>query len=189
MSRGQAISPEIIAISSHGLKTNESLRIPVYKTYKINSSQEVANGSAIAIKHNIHHRLIDDFDTDFLAVEIEVSLCPIRIATTYLPPRKPFLPFTDMHKLLSNNIPTYILGDFNGRHKHFGNRDDNTIGKSLMSLINQGVMLHLGPSFPTFLRPNSATTPDKIFSNKHHFLNCIIESGDITTSDHLPIIF
>ena len=131
---------------------------------------------------------MDDFDTDFLAIEIETSLGPIIIATTYLPPR-PFLPYTDMHKLLSNSIPTYILGDFNGRHTTFGNRDNNTVGKSLINLINQGKMINLGPNFPTFFTHNSTSSPDKVFSNKHNYLNCICEPGDVTTSDHLPIIF
>ena len=94
-----------------------------------------------------------------------------------------------MHKLLSNSIPTYIIGDFNGKHTSFGNRDNNTVGKSLISLINQGKMIHLGPHFPTYYSHNSTTNPDKIFANKHHYLNCICEPGDITTSDHLPIIF
>ena len=184
-----SISPEIIAINSHGLKAQDSLKIPGYKTYKINSSQDIADGSAIAVKHNLQHKLFDDYDTDFLAVEIQTSLGPILIATTYLPPRRPYLPFTDMYKLLNNNIPTYILGDFNGTHKYFGNRADNTVGKSLISLINQGKMLHLGPSFPTFFKQDSATNPDKIFSNNQHFLNYLIEPGNISTSDHLPIIF
>lgn len=94
-----------------------------------------------------------------------------------------------MLRLLSNNIPTYILGDFNGRHTAFGNADNNTVGKSLISLINQGKLIHLGPHFPTFFSHNSSTNPDKVFSNKHHYLNCISEPGEITTSDHLPIIF
>ncbi len=111
------------------------------------------------------------------------------IATTYLPPRRPFLPFTDVYRLLNNNIPTYILGDFNARHTHFGNKEKNTVGKSIVNIINQGKMFHLGPFFPTFIRGNSATNPDKIFSNKHHYLNYIIEPGNITSSDHIPIIF
>ena len=63
-------------------------------------------------------------DTDFLAVEIETSLGPIIIASTYLPPSRPFLPYTDVHRLLSNNIPTYILGNFKSRHVSFGNREN-----------------------------------------------------------------
>jgi len=81
------------------------------------------------------------------------------------------------------------MGDFNGRHTSFGNRENNTVGKSLLNLINQGKMIHLGPHFPTFISHNSKTNPDKIFANKHHYLNCICEPGEITTSDHLPVIF
>ncbi len=87
-----------------------------------------------------------------------------------------------------NNILTYIIGDFNGRHRHFGNGTSNGVGKSLVNLINQGKMLHLGPHFPTFISANAATSSDKIFSNKHHYLNCLSEPGEITTSDHIPII-
>ncbi len=77
----------------------------------------------------------------FLAVEIDTSLGPIQIATPYLHPRRLFLPYTDMHRLLSNNIPTF----FNGRHTVFGSKDNNTVGKSLSNLINQGKLIHFGP--------------------------------------------
>ncbi len=141
------------------------------------------------MKCNIKYKLYDDFETDFLAIEVETSLGPVIIATTYLPPRRPYLPYPDMHRLLDNNVPTYILGDFNGRHTVFGNKENNTVGKSLVNLINQGKLIHLGPFFPTFFLQNSSTNPDKIFSNKHHYLNCFSEPGGTTTSDHLPIIF
>ena len=94
-----------------------------------------------------------------------------------------------MFNLINNNIPTYILGDFNCTYTHLGNRTNNTVGKSLISLINQGKLLHLGPHFKTFIRSGSASSPDKIFCNKHSYLNTIIEQGNITASDHLPIIF
>ncbi len=69
-----------------------------------------------------------------------------------------------------------------------GNGANNRVEKSLINLINQGKMLHLGPHFPIFVSATSATSPDKIFSNKHHYLNCLSEPGEITTSDHIPII-
>ncbi len=50
-------------------------------------------------------------------------------------------------------------------------------------------MIHLGPHFPSFFSHNSATNPDKIFSNKHHYLNCMCEPGELTSSDHLLVIF
>ncbi len=124
-----------------------------------------------------------------LAVEILTNLGPIIISTTYLPPRRPYFPFTDIYRLLNNNVPTYLKRDFNARHTHFGNPDNNIVGKSLINIINQGKMMHWGPYFPTFLRISSATIPDKIFSNKYHYLNYISEPGEITTSDHISIIF
>ncbi len=119
--------------------SSEELKIPDYRTYESNFSESLSDGFAIAIKYNIKHNFYNDFDTDFLAVELDTSLGPIMVATTYLPPRRPFLPYTDMHRLLSN-----------ARHTAFGNRDNNTVGKSLVNLINQGKMAHHGPHFPTF---------------------------------------
>ncbi len=82
--------PDIILLNSHGLKSNEELKIPGYRTYKINYSESLSDGSAVATRYNIKHKLYDDFDTDFLAVELDTSLGPIIIAATYLPPRRPF---------------------------------------------------------------------------------------------------
>ncbi len=58
-----------------------------------------------------------------------------------------------------------------------------------MQLINQGIMIHIGPHFPTYLSYGAATNPDKILANKHHHLNINTEPGEITTSDQIPIKF
>ena len=180
--------PDIILLNSHGLKTSEPLKIPGYICHKINTDETVNDGSAIAVKYNIQHKLFDDFDTDFLAIEIHTTQGPLVIATTYLPPRRPYLPFPDFFRLLNNNIPTLILGDFNCTHTQLGNRTNNTVGKSIVSLINQGILIHLGPQFPTYISHNAATNPDKVFSNKHNYFNTLIQPGNITTSDHIPIV-
>ncbi len=48
-------NPDIILLNSHGLKSNEELKIPGYRTYKINHSEDLSDGSAIAVKYNIKH--------------------------------------------------------------------------------------------------------------------------------------
>lgn len=46
---------------------------------------------------------------------------------------------------------------------------------------------HLGPSFPTLIRHNSATSPD-IVINRYGYFNYRFTPGSLTTSDHLPVI-
>ena len=79
-------NPDIVLINSHGLRDTDTMKIPNYTTHKINSSQEMSDGSAIAIRNNIPYRLLDDFITDILAIQIDTTLGPTIIATTYLPP-------------------------------------------------------------------------------------------------------
>lgn len=93
------INPHIILINSHGLKTEEQLKIHGYTTYKINSSEELSDGSAILIKSNIQHKIDDNYITDLLEITVETEIGEISIATTYLPPRRPYLPYPDIHRL------------------------------------------------------------------------------------------
>ncbi len=123
-----------------------------------------------------------------MAVETDTTLGPIIVAMTYLPPSRTYWPFPDFYRLLSKNMPTYIIRDLNAGHKHLGN-NNNTVDRSLIQLINQGLLLHLGPHLPTFISHGTATKQDTILSNKHHYLNSFSEPGNTTTSDHLPIVF
>lgn len=110
-------NPHIVLINSYGLKDKERLKIPGYQVYKINNTNDIHDGSAIAVKQTLQHKFDNDFDTDFLAIEVHTTLGKIKIVTTYLPPHRAFLPFTDIHKLLSNNIPTFIISDLNAQHQ------------------------------------------------------------------------
>ncbi len=74
-----------------------------YNTYQVNSSNELHDGSAILIKTNVRHRMNDDFISDFIAITMETSTGPINIATSYLPPRKPY---PDIHSI-ATFLPTY----------------------------------------------------------------------------------
>lgn len=116
----------------------------------------------------------------------QTSLGKISIATTYLPPRRPYLPFPDFHKLVNNSHPTYII-DVNAEHTLIGSRGNNTVGKGLELFIQQGKLLHLGPHFPTYLERGSATTPDLVLSNNKIHHNIHLRHGPVT-SDHIPVI-
>lgn len=182
------INPDIILLGSHGLSDVEELKIFNYYIHKINNSQNKHDGTAIAIKRNIQYKLLDDFN-EFLAIQITTTMGDIILATTYLPPRRPYLPIQDIFKLCNSNLPTYILGDFNARHRIFGYQDNNNVGIGFQTLIDMGKLIHLGPNFSTFIGHRTLTTPDRIFTNNKAFLNYAIQQGPITTSDHIPILF
>ncbi len=184
------INPDIILINSHGLTDNKTLHLHTYTTYTTNTNNELHDGSAVLIKTNIKHKITNDFDTDILQVTtVDTSTGPVHIATTYLPPRRPFLPITDFHKLASNSEPTYILGDLNAKHPSLNNNTTNTVGRGIDMFINTNKLIHLGPNFPTYISHNSQTTPDIILTNQHTHHNYTITQGPTTASDHLPVIF
>lgn len=184
----QNLNPDLIILNSHGVKDNDTIRISGYNTYMINTTGEASDGSAILIRSNIHHRQIDDYLTDVLHIKIQSSLGPIHISTTYLPPRRPYLPYPDFHKLLNNIEPLYIMGDLNAKHRFLGHTSDNQVGRGLQRFKQLNKLAHFGPNFPTYINQRSGTTPDIIVSNNRTFHNVIIEPGPLTSSDHLPVL-
>ncbi len=74
--------PDIVLINSHGLKDEKRLKIPGFRTYQQNFSNEQMDGVAIAIRKTIRHRIEDDFLSETLAVVIESSDGPLTIATS-----------------------------------------------------------------------------------------------------------
>lgn len=139
------------------------------------------------MKKEITHNINDDFITDVIEVIIETTLGNVSIATTYLPPRRPYLPFPDFHKLAYNNYPTYVLGDLSARSIFMGHGRSNNVGKGLERFMRHGKFIHVGPDFPTFHNRNSYSSPDVVLTNNKATLNMLIKPGPITTSDYIPI--
>lgn len=180
--------PDIILLNEHGVKNNDNITLFNYNVHQSNKLNENNDGVAIAIRKNIKYRLIDDFTDEFLAIQIDTTIGEIIIATSYLPPRRPYLPAQDFLRLINSNKPTYIIGDFNARHRVLGHNNNNTVGNVLHTLINSGKILHLGPNFKTFLGHKSMTTPDRVFCNSLASLNYHLKQGPLTPSDHIPLI-
>lgn len=184
----RTIDPDIILLNEHGQKDSEQMKIFNYDVYKSNKSGELNDGVALAIRKNITHKLIDNFNEETIAIRIYTTKGDIIIGTTYLPPRRPYLPANDILKLINYNRPTYIIGDFNARHLIFGHNNNNNVGNALHTIINSGKLMHLGPQFKTFTGHRSLTTPDRVFCNNQATLNYHLQQGPITSSDHIPIV-
>ncbi|KAK4292901.1 hypothetical protein Pmani_034362 [Petrolisthes manimaculis] len=183
------IDPDIILINSHGIPDNKPLHLSQYRIHRKNTTNTHTDGTAIAIKHNIQHKIIDNFISDTLAVEIDTSTGKIIIATLYQPPARPYIPIPDFLQLFRRNTPVYMLADLNANHHFLGYRHTNTAGRQLYNLTLNRTIQHIGPHFPTYYSANSNTTPDIILTNFRTHHNTHTAPGPLTTSVHIPIIF
>ena len=183
-----ALKPDVILLQAHGLPAHLPLKIAGYTVYCRNRSGLEHDGVAVAVKRDLRHQILDDFDQEFMAVRVHTTAGPVLLATSYLPPRRNFLPFPDILRLASYDEPMYALGDFNARHRIFGHRDSNPVGVSLEGLITGGVLDHLGPPFKTFASHLGAGTPDLILTNRKTVHCHRILPGPGNSSDHLPMV-
>ena len=159
-----------------------------FNVYQRNYRDEDHAGVAIAVKRSIKHKVIDDFNEDFLALELQSNRGTFIIGTAYMPPRRSYFPYPDIMKILRRNIPAYLIGDLNARHTSLGQSSNNLMGKEIVRLINQNMITHLGPEFDTFLSPTGKGKPDIVLGNRNIYMNMAIKQGPITTSDHIPLI-
>ena len=107
--------PDILLLNSTGVKQDQIIKIFNYSVYQRNVENEDHAGIAIAVKRNLQHQVIDDFEDDVLAVKIETRKGPVVVATAYKPPRREFLSIEDLLILFKMKDPVYFLADINAR--------------------------------------------------------------------------
>ena len=184
----QAENADVVLLNSTGVLDPDRIKIFGYNIHSKNKYQERQSGIAIAVRKNIIHQLLDDFIEDVLAIKVSTRRGDIIIGTTYLPPRRPMLPEADILKLLQKTIPVYILADFNGAHRALGHTYVNETGRRIQDLIDRNIARFLGPDFTTFISARSTGKPDILLANRQAHLNYALKRGNLTSSDHWPVI-
>ena len=176
--------PDVILINDIG--TNSNVKIFNYNVHVKNFQNEQYAGVAIAVRKDIRYQILDDFIDDILGIRILTLRGPINILTHYSPPRRNYLPLGELNRKLQSNEAVYLIGDLNAHHPIFGYRYTDLKGQEINNSINRNIVSHLGPEFLTLVA--TKTKPDVVLGNRHAFYNIAITEGEITTSDHLPII-
>ena len=82
-----------------------------------------------------------------------------------------------------------MLGDFHSKHPYKGDTYYNNRGIQLNNLINRGIIKYIGPEFGTYIGPNRLTKIDDVYGNRYSTLNIQLERGQLTSSDHYPVVF
>ena len=177
-------NPDIILLNSVSLRQDKAVKIFNYNVYERNYLNELQAGIAIAIKKNIQHKVLDNFQDDILGIRIETNNGPIEIYTIYSPPRRNYLPIGEINSIAQKNIPTYLIGDVNAQHQMLAYTYVNTKGRIIKNYVDNKLK-HFGPDFPTLVRRNGR--PDIVLGNRWAHLNMAISPGSLTSSDHLPV--
>lgn len=82
----------------------------------------------------------------------------------------------------------YFTGDLNTYHHSFGHNKNNNVGIQLTNLTNFNLIQYFGPDFNTYVTLRGLGKPDLFMGNSNISFKYTITRGNLTTSDHLPII-
>ena len=181
----QKEDPDIILLNSTGVTNEQKIKIYNYTVYQRNYLAEEHAGVAIAIKDTIKHKIIESFNEDALAVEVDTNKGPVIIGTNYAPPRRGYFCENDIRFYTRTNKPGYLMADLNAKHRVLGHHDNERKGNYINTLINRDLLDYCGPDFTTLT--NGRGKPDIVLANRQAHFNFLIEPGGLTTSDHIPI--
>ena len=131
------------------------------------------SGVGILIRSGLTFYPIPITNDNILAIKLITALGTIIIATAYITYRDTFIPTKEIFQILSHNLPSLIMGDFNADHPMFGNSPANRPnrdlkGRTMASIaIKKNVKL-IGTHFHTYITHQNKGKPDIALTN-HHF--------------------
>ena len=99
---------DVVLLNEHSIKPKEEIKLIALNVYKANTLDERRCGCAIGVRKNLVYRIREDYFSDLLSIEIETSLGPIIVATSYIPPRIGYLHYPDYFRLFSYRKPVYL---------------------------------------------------------------------------------
>lgn len=82
------LDADVILLNSHGVPHDDPFKIHGFTIYKTNHANTHTDGTAIAIRSSIKHKLLDIFISDTLAIEIDTLTGPSSLSTLYQPPAR-----------------------------------------------------------------------------------------------------
>ena len=181
--------PDIILLNSTGVGDDESIKVFNYNIHQKNLYGEQHAGIAIAVRRDVQYQLLDDFQADILAVQMETGRGRVIIATTYLPPRRLYIPEAEIRRLFQKNTPVYFIGDFNARHRLWGYTNGNHRGDFIAQMMRANICSFFGPDFNTLINVTGTGKPDLVLGNRQATYHMTINEGDITSSYHNTISY
>ena len=181
---------QILALSE--TKTSRQIKINNFTTYYRPSTMQNARGTALLILSKIPstpHILPDNLaNLEATAANVLINNLSITIISYYNPPSENLsIPLLQYFSNLPNAI---LLGDFNARHKDFGDHYSNRNGITLTNnLLNLPIYRTINRQ-PTFINHRGSSIIDHILITESliPLINPTCTIGTTATSPHQPLI-
>ena len=180
------INPDNILLISVSQRNDPKIKIFNYNIHIKNYLKEQHAGVAVGVRKEVRYKILDDFTADILGIQIETTKGPITVFTIYSPPLCNYLLMGKLKRAVQKTIPVYFIGDMNAHHPTLGYRYTDNNGKNNTRPDRQEYSQTSGSRLSHFNRKNGKL--GMVVSNRHNFLNMLIEAGSINSSDHLPLI-
>ena len=99
------LSPEILLLNSTSIQNN-NINFFNYNIDSKNYTSENHAGVAVGVRKDANYKILDYFNDDFIGVQIDTTKGPVAIHTTYIPPKRNYLPIGDIKRAMQRMIPT-----------------------------------------------------------------------------------
>ncbi|GLV46065.1 hypothetical protein CBL_05151 [Carabus blaptoides fortunei] len=166
------------------------IRYPSFLTYRRDRDPDTHGGVAILAHHSIATKELkipaEFHDINVCAITAETKHGPVHIFCLYTRPSASFP--SALFEYVSNLGSAIIMGDFNARHRSFGDHASNTLGITLDHLLTTLPLFRIEHNEPTFINANGHSIIDHIVITETLIsqFNDSAFTGTSVASDHLP---
>lgn len=190
---------DVAAVTETWLKPTNSFNHPDYYCLRMDRNREnVDRGGGVMLsvrkglvfqQINVNTKLIESVGINVISNDIR-----IKIVAVYFPGTKRNSDWqryrNDLRFLMQDDIPTFLVGDFNARSRQWNCSKNNKAGTQLIQVITANNFFVHAPVLPTFhpTGRGQASTLDLVLSNNLVDMSIPRVSNDLS-SDHLPVSF
>lgn len=190
---------DIATVSETWLKPKQSFFHPDYRCVRAdreNQDDERGGGVLIAIRKDIHFKILDINTSAIETVGIEIlnAAQPVHIIAVYFPGVHRGSTWTtfkrDINTLVRRTVPFFVAGDLNARHRQWNCLRANKAGNILASRASSSDFFIHAPLTHSY-HPKGGRRPstlDLVLSNNFVDMSSLTVVNDLS-SDHLPVRF
>ena len=190
---------DVATVSETWLKQSNSFYHPEYRCIRgdrQSSSNERGGGVLIAIRRGIKFSQLSlrTKTIEAIGIEIHHGTQPIHILAAYFPGSHRSVSWSmfrkDITSLTRRDVPFFVCGDFNARHRQWNCTKANKAGSILAAkAAASNFFIHAPPTFTYYPRGGRRpSTLDLVLSNNMVDMSSLSAMNELS-SDHLPVCF